>query len=122
MGKTLKLMMPLCLWLSAAAALAIAVEAGMDCGAVGTLIATCTEYVNYGYPDPIPGSRCCDSMNVLSMYSSDSTASKRWLCHCFIHLITLYNPNATAIATLSGFCGVVLGFTVDPNTDCNFIQ
>ncbi|KFK27941.1 hypothetical protein AALP_AA8G451000 [Arabis alpina] len=92
-----------------------------DCAAVGTLISSCAEFVNYGNPDPIPGSSCCDSMTILGTYSA-SSEKRRWLCDCFMDLINVYNSNATAISTLSGFCGVVLGFTIDPNTDCNFIQ
>ncbi|VVB17655.1 unnamed protein product [Arabis nemorensis] len=94
------------------------VKIAAECAAVGTLISSCTEFVNYGYPDPIPGSSCCDSMTLLGTYS-DSSEKRRWLCDCFMDLINIYNSNATAISTLSGFCGVVLGFTIDPNTDCN---
>ncbi|XP_056852911.1 putative non-specific lipid-transfer protein 14 isoform X2 [Raphanus sativus] len=110
------------LFLSLSSAICSAtVENAADCVAVGTLISSCTEFVNYGYPDPVPGSSCCDAMTVLGTYS-DSSDKRRWLCNCFIDLISVYNSNATAISTLSGFCGIVLGFTIDPNTDCNFIQ
>ncbi|KAL0862838.1 hypothetical protein Bca101_041956 [Brassica carinata] len=109
-----------CVFLSSLSAICsvTTVENVADCVAVGTLISSCTEFVNYGYPDPIPGSSCCDAMTVLGTYS-DSSDKRRWLCNCFIDLINVYNSNATAISTLSGFCGVVLGFTIDPNTDCD---
>uniref|UniRef100_A0A0D3BFW8 Bifunctional inhibitor/plant lipid transfer protein/seed storage helical domain-containing protein n=1 Tax=Brassica oleracea var. oleracea TaxID=109376 RepID=A0A0D3BFW8_BRAOL len=107
------------LFLSILALCSATVENAADCVAVGTLISSCTEFVNYGYPDPIPGSSCCDAMTVLGTYS-DSSDKRMWLCNCFIDLINVYYSNATAISTLSGFCGIVLGFTIDPNTDCNF--
>ncbi|TXG70861.1 hypothetical protein EZV62_005796 [Acer yangbiense] len=90
----------------------------IDCATVTTLLSSCTTFITYGTPDPIPGSPCCDAMFSLNL-AADSTDSRRFICRCLMGLITTYNPNATAIATLPGFCGVTLGFTVDPNTDCN---
>ncbi|KAK3220781.1 hypothetical protein Dsin_014751 [Dipteronia sinensis] len=92
----------------------------IDCATVTTLLSSCTTFITYGTPDPIPGSPCCDAMTSLNL-ATDSTDSRRSICRCLMSLITTYNPNATAIATLPGFCGVTLGFTIDPNTDCNNI-
>ncbi|KAL8217910.1 hypothetical protein R6Q57_021283 [Mikania cordata] len=93
-------------------------SASVDCVTVTTLISTCSAFVTYGSPDPYPGSPCCDAVSSLNNLS-DSEENKRSLCTCMMGVITTYNPNATAIATLPGFCGVSLGFTIDPNTDCN---
>ncbi|KAI3731302.1 hypothetical protein L1987_62490 [Smallanthus sonchifolius] len=93
-------------------------SANVDCGTVTTLISTCSAFVTYGSPDPYPGSPCCDAVSSLNNLG-DSEENKRSLCMCMMGVITTYNPNGTAIATLPGFCGVSLGFTIDPNTDCN---
>ncbi|CAK9160979.1 unnamed protein product [Ilex paraguariensis] len=90
----------------------------VDCTTVTSLISACSTFVTYGSPDPIPGSPCC--VAVMSLNNIANTIENiRFMCRCIMGLITTYNPNATAIATLPGFCGVSLGFTIDPNTDCD---
>lgn len=89
-----------------------------DCTTVAALVSSCSSFVTYGSPDPIPGSPCCVAMTTLNNLA-DSGDNRRSVCRCLIDLITYYNPNATAIATVPGFCGVSLGFTIDPNTDCD---
>ncbi|XP_042975458.1 putative non-specific lipid-transfer protein 14 [Carya illinoinensis] len=91
-----------------------------ECSAVTGLASSCSTFMTYGSPDPFPGSPCCDAMMSLNVIA-DSTDNRRLICRCMMGLITTYNPNATAIATLSGSCGVSLGFTIDPNTDCSFV-
>ncbi|CAI9295677.1 unnamed protein product [Lactuca saligna] len=95
-------------------------SATVDCVTVTTLVSTCSAFVQYGTPDPYPGSPCCDAVASLNNLG-DSEENRRSLCMCLMGVITTYNPNATAIATLPGFCGVSLGFTIDPNTDCNYV-
>lgn len=90
-----------------------------ECGTVNALVSSCSTFVNNGSPDPLPGSPCCVAMTTLTNMA-DSGDNRRTICRCFMALVTeTYNPNATAIATLPGFCGVSLGFTIDPNTDCD---
>ncbi|KAL2556034.1 putative non-specific lipid-transfer protein 14 [Forsythia ovata] len=91
--------------------------AAVDCTTITALISACSSFVRYGLPDPIPGSPCCIAMTSLNNMG-DTSDNRRGVCRCMMDLITTYNPNATAIATLPGFCGVSLGFTIDPNTDC----
>nr|WEA82696.1 nonspecific lipid transfer protein 1 [Solanum melongena]WJJ08745.1 nsLTP1 [Solanum melongena] len=96
-------------------------KAGADeeCTTVTALVSACASFVNYGTPDPIPGAPCCIAMTTLStVASSTGIETRQSVCRCMMNLITTYSPNATAIATLPGFCGVSLGFTIDPNTDC----
>ncbi|KAA8533758.1 hypothetical protein F0562_031275 [Nyssa sinensis] len=100
---------------------ATAVWAEGDCTTVTALISACSTFVTYGTPDPIPGSPCCDAMMSLDGIA-ESIDNRRLVCQCVMGLITSYNPNATAIATLPGFCGVSFGFTIDPNTDCSYIS
>ncbi|XP_073291080.1 putative non-specific lipid-transfer protein 14 [Primulina huaijiensis] len=88
-----------------------------DCTIVTSLVSACSSFVTYGSPDPIPGSPCCVAMTSLNNLA-DSGDNIRTVCRCLMELISTYSPNATAIATLPGFCGVSLGFTIDPNTDC----
>nr|GMC61968.1 putative non-specific lipid-transfer protein 14 [Ipomoea batatas] len=90
---------------------------GIDCATVKALVSACSSFVMYGSPDPIPGSPCCVAMLSLSNLA-DSTDNRQIVCRCVMDLITTYNPNATSIATLPGFCGVSIGFIIDPNTDC----
>ncbi|XP_052181018.1 putative non-specific lipid-transfer protein 14 [Diospyros lotus] len=94
------------------------VTAVVECTTVTALISACSNFVTYGSPDPMPGSPCCDAMVTLNSLAH-SVEDRRSLCRCVMGLITIYNPNATSIATLPGFCGVSLGFTIEPNTDCN---
>ncbi|KAI3471111.1 hypothetical protein Pfo_027774 [Paulownia fortunei] len=91
-----------------------------DCATVTALVSACSSFVTYGYPDPIPGSPCCVAMTSLNNLA-DSGDNRRAVCRCLMDLITAYSTNATAIATLPGFCGVSLGFTIDPNTDCEYV-
>ncbi|KAG8390300.1 hypothetical protein BUALT_Bualt01G0069200 [Buddleja alternifolia] len=93
------------------------VASAADCPTVTALVSACATFVNYGSPDPMPGSPCCVAMTSLNNLA-DSGDNRRTVCRCLMEMITTYNPNATAIATLPGFCGVSLGFTIDPNTDC----
>ncbi|EEF51426.1 Nonspecific lipid-transfer protein precursor, putative [Ricinus communis] len=93
------------------------VAADVDCTTVAGLLSACSTFINYGSPDPLPGSPCCDAMTSLNSVA-ESGNNRSSVCRCFMGLITTYNPNATAIATLPGFCGISLGFVLDPNTDC----
>ncbi|EPS60737.1 hypothetical protein M569_14063 [Genlisea aurea] len=92
-----------------------------DCTTVTGLISACSTFVTYGSPDPILGSPCCSAMTSLNDLA-DSGDNRRTVCRCVMDMISTYNPNATAIATLPGFCGVSLGFTIDPNTDCEYVE
>ncbi|XP_049348761.1 putative non-specific lipid-transfer protein 14 [Solanum verrucosum] len=90
-----------------------------ECSTVTSLVSACASFVNYGTPDPIPGAPCCIAITTLStIASSTGIQTRQSVSRCMMDLITTYNPNATAIATLPGFCGVSLGFSIDPNTDC----
>ncbi|XP_057774398.1 putative non-specific lipid-transfer protein 14 [Salvia miltiorrhiza] len=93
----------------------------MECSTVTALVSSCSSFVTHGSPDPMPGSPCCTAMTTLNNVA-DSGDNRRRVCRCLMDLITSYNPNATAIATLPGFCGVSLGFTIDPNTDCEYVD
>uniref|UniRef100_A0A7N0ZZX4 Non-specific lipid-transfer protein n=1 Tax=Kalanchoe fedtschenkoi TaxID=63787 RepID=A0A7N0ZZX4_KALFE len=95
-------------------------SAAVDCGTVTSFISACSTFVTYGSPDPIPGSPCCDAVVSLNNLV-DAAEDRRSVCRCIMGLIATYNPNATAIATLPGFCGISLGFTIHPNTDCQHI-
>ncbi|XP_057481371.1 putative non-specific lipid-transfer protein 14 [Actinidia eriantha] len=99
---------------------AASVSAVIDCTTVVALISACSTFVTYGSPDPIPRSPCCDAVGSLDSLA-DTADDRQSVCRCLMDLITTYKPNATAIATLPGFCGVSLGFIIDPNTDCNYI-
>lgn len=86
----------------------------IECSTVTSLVSTCSTFITYGSPDPLPGTPCCDAM-----VSLNAIGDQRFVCRCMMGLITTYTSNATAIATLPGFCGVSLGFAIDPNTDCS---
>ncbi|XP_047957818.1 putative non-specific lipid-transfer protein 14 [Salvia hispanica] len=100
---------------------AIPADSSTDCSTVTALISSCSSFVKDGTPDPMPGSPCCMAMTTLNNVA-DSADNRRSVCRCLMDLITQNNPNATAIATLPGFCGVSLGFTIDLNTDCEYID
>ncbi|KAJ0043069.1 hypothetical protein Pint_17399 [Pistacia integerrima] len=97
---------------------AVSVSSITDCPTVTALISSCSTFITYGSPDPFPGSPCCDAITTLNLIA-DAPDNRPSVCRCLMGLITTYNPNATAIATLPGFCGIHLGFTIGPNTDCN---
>ncbi|KAH6770858.1 Bifunctional inhibitor/lipid-transfer protein/seed storage 2S albumin superfamily protein [Perilla frutescens var. hirtella] len=92
--------------------------ASTDCTTVTALVSSCSSFVANGSPDPIPGSPCCVAMTTLNSVAA-SGDNRRTVCRCVMELVASNNPNATAIATLPGLCGVSLGFTIDPNTDCD---
>lgn len=92
--------------------------AEVDCTTVTTLVSSCSSFIEHGFPDPMPSSPCCEGVNSLNVIA-DTTENKQSVCSCLMDLISTYNTNATAIATLPGFCGVALGFVIDPNTDCS---
>lgn len=93
-------------------------SAVIECSTVTQLFSACSTFITYGSPDPIPGSPCCDAMSGLNMIANTGDNNRQSVCRCLMGLINTYNPNATAIGTLPGFCGISLGFTIDPNTDC----
>lgn len=102
------------LWLG----LAIWASAEVDCTTVTTLISSCSSFIVHGFPDPMPGSPCCEGVNSLNVIA-DTADNKQSVCRCLMGLISTYHTNATAIATVPGFCGVALGFVIDPTTDCS---
>ena len=89
----------------------------VDCMTVTQLLNTCSVFISYGSPDPLPGSPCCDAVMSLNNFG-DSPENRRSICRCLMGLIAIYNPNATALATLPGLCGISLGFVIDPNINC----
>ncbi|CAI8604533.1 unnamed protein product [Vicia faba] len=93
------------------------VFANIECSTVAQLFSSCSIFISYGTPDPIPGSSCCDAMSGLSIIS-DSGNNKQSVCRCIVRLIQNYSTNATAIGLLPGLCGISLGFTIIPNSDC----
>ncbi|KAI4347513.1 hypothetical protein L6164_008323 [Bauhinia variegata] len=95
------------------------VSSAVDCSTVAQLFSACSYFISDSSVDPFPGSPCCDAMTGLNVIAN-SGDNRGALCRCIMGLIATYNPNGTAIATLPGFCGVSLGFTIDPNVDCNF--
>ncbi|BFG23291.1 hypothetical protein CerSpe_095650 [Prunus speciosa] len=96
------------------------VSSTIECSAVTALVSTCYTFITYGSPDPFPGSPCCNAMANLKVIA-DTIENRRFACRCLLGLISTYNPNVYAIATLPDFCQVSLGFNIDPNTDCNLI-
>lgn len=98
--------------------LATSIAATVDCTTVTGLLSACSTFITYGSPDPFPGSPCCEAVTNLSVIA-DSTDNRRSVCGCIMGLIASYSTNSTGIATLPGFCGVPLGFTIDPLTDCH---
>ncbi|CAI0546938.1 unnamed protein product [Linum tenue] len=97
---------------------AAAAGGALDCTTVTGLISACSAFITYGSPDPLPGSPCCEAMTTLGTVAETGGSSGGGVCRCLLGLIATYNPNATAIATLPGFCGIDMGFIIDPNTDC----
>lgn len=92
----------------------------VDCPTVTQMLNTCSVFISYGSPDPLPDSPCCNAVLGLSNIS-DSGENRQSICKCIMGLIAAYSPDATSIATLPGFCGVSLGFTIDPNTNCDIL-
>ncbi|KAL9338484.1 hypothetical protein Peur_070253 [Populus x canadensis] len=76
--------------------------ADVDCTTVAGFITACSTFITHGTPDPLPGSPCCDSMMSLNVIAVSGN-----------------NRRSIFIATFPGFCGVNLGFVLDPNTDCS---
>lgn len=93
------------------------VFAYIECTTVAQLFSSCSIFIRYGTPDPIPGSPCCDAMSGLSIISNSGN-NKQPVCRCVLGLIENYGPNSTAIGVLPGLCGISLGFTILPNSDC----
>ncbi|KAJ9539657.1 hypothetical protein OSB04_026163 [Centaurea solstitialis] len=90
----------------------------VDCLTVASLVSSCSDFINNGTSYPYQGSPCCDAMTTLG-YLAYADFNLRSLCLCFIGIITAYGSRAAiAASTLPGFCGVSLGFLVDPETDC----
>ena len=90
----------------------------IDCHSTTQLLNTCSAFITFGKPEPVSGSPCCDGMVGLSNLG-DSIDNRQSICMCIMGLIDAYSPNVTSIANLPGFCGVSLGFIVQPNTDCS---
>lgn len=95
------------------------VSAYIECSTVSQLFSACSIFITYGSPDPIPGSPCCDAMSGLRIIANSGDDNRQSVCRCLLGLIQTNSPNATAIGTLPGLCGISLGFTIDPNTYCS---
>jgi hypothetical protein len=93
--------------------------ATVDCTTVISLISGCSNFVEFGDPEPALGTPCCEGVTNMYKVASDSIENMRSTCNCMMGFITMYNPNATAVARLPGLCGVSLGFTIDPATACD---
>ncbi|XP_004309221.1 PREDICTED: putative non-specific lipid-transfer protein 14-like [Fragaria vesca subsp. vesca] len=91
----------------------------VECSGVKALLSACYYFITYGFPDPSPGSPCCNSMISIKMVCDNTVENRRFTCRCLMSLFSTYTPNGYALATLPDFCQVSLGFIVDPNTDCN---
>lgn len=90
----------------------------VECSPVGSLMSVCSSFLNFGAPEPTVGSPCCKA--VLSLNSmAASTNDRKDMCRCLVALMTTYNPNVAAVARLPALCGVYLGFSAQPNIDCN---
>ncbi|KAK4789552.1 hypothetical protein SAY86_016856 [Trapa natans] len=90
-----------------------------DCSTVTALVYTCSPYITFGFPEPVPGTPCCDAMTTMNMIVAAEPTDGHTVCRCMMALISTYSPNASAIAALPGLCGVSLGFIISPTTDCN---
>ncbi|XP_020531472.1 putative non-specific lipid-transfer protein 14 [Amborella trichopoda] len=94
--------------------------AAIDCTTVTSLISACASFITNGTPEPSTGSPCCNSVMSLNNLG-DSLENRRSVCTCLVNLMATYNPNVTSMANLPGLCGISLGFTMGPNTDCSSI-
>nr|KYP74900.1 Putative non-specific lipid-transfer protein 14 [Cajanus cajan] len=90
----------------------------IECSTITQFFSACSIFITYGSPDPIPGSPCCDAMSGVKNIAN-SGDNRQYVCRCLMGLIDAFSPNATAIATLPGLCGISLGFIIAPNTDCS---
>ncbi|OVA14143.1 Peptidase S54 [Macleaya cordata] len=90
-------------WVTAAVVEVVMVGGEIECSTVTALVATCSNFITYGVPDPTPGTPCCDALMSLENMANDSSDNRRSVCRCIMGLVTTYNPNATAIATLPAY-------------------
>ncbi|KAI3425386.1 uncharacterized protein J3R85_010294 [Psidium guajava] len=90
-----------------------AAEAAVDCATATALVSACSTFIAYGTPDPYPGTPCCDAMTTLNMVA-EPLEDRHAVCTCVMGLIDAYSPNATAIATLAGSAGSILGSASAP--------
>lgn len=94
------------------------VSGPIECSPVGSLMAVCSGFLNFGAPEPMLGSPCCKAMYSLNSMAA-TTNDRKEVCRCLVSLLSTYNPNASAVARLPALCGVYLGFSAQPNLDCN---
>lgn len=92
--------------------------AAVECTTITQLFSACSTFITYGSPKPTHGSPCCDAMSGLNIIAN-SNDNRQSVCKCLMGLLFTYNPNPIAMDTLIASCAVSLGFTLDPNTDCN---
>nr|UZQ19746.1 putative non-specific lipid-transfer protein 14 [Gleditsia microphylla] len=92
--------------------------AAVECSTVTEAFSACSTFIADGSPAPTPGSPCCDAVSGLNTIANSTVENRQSVCRCLMGLIASYNPNFSAVANLPGFCGVSLGFTIEPDTDC----
>ncbi|XP_052170937.1 non-specific lipid-transfer protein 1-like [Diospyros lotus] len=96
-------------------------EAALACSDVMKDLRPCAGYLQSGSGQP--PAACCAGVSALASAAS-STADKQAACTCIQNVAknANLNINVTLAKALPGNCGIKLGFTVDPNTDCSKIN
>lgn len=77
-----------------------------DCSTATAVVSTCSPYIGYGTPEPLPGTPCCDATTALSTIAPEEHMDGHIACRCLMGLITSCSPNASDIAALPAFCSV----------------
>ena len=101
-----------------ALALITSTEAAISCGTVTSNLIKCVPYLT-GKASSLPAI-CCNGVKTLYGATKNSRADRITACNCVVRTAkTIPNINAASVSSLPGKCGVNLGYSPSPTTNCN---
>ncbi|XAR63370.1 hypothetical protein NMG60_11023282 [Bertholletia excelsa] len=99
--------------------LAPASEAAISCSDVIRDMRPCVSYLQGGGGKPPQA--CCDGAKTLASAAA-TKADRQTTCNCLKSASKGMNVNPGLVKALPGNCGINLGFSIDPSTDCSTIS
>ena len=101
-----------------ALALITSTEAAISCGTVTSNLIKCVPYLTGKAPSAPPV--CCNGVKALYGATKNSRVDRVTTCNCIVRTAkTIPNINAAKVSSLPSKCGVNLGYSPSPTTNCN---
>nr|ACM78619.1 non-specific lipid-transfer protein type 1 [Tamarix hispida] len=94
-----------------------AAEAAVTCSSVTKQLTPCLSYLTSG---GAPTAACCGGVKSLNGMASMSTPDRQATCNCL--KAASKGINLQNAVSLPAKCGVKIGYSISPNTDCSKVR